>query len=46
MECQIDGLKINYTDEGKGKALLFLHGWGSNLEAFRCVISSKILIGL
>ena len=37
MECQIDGLKINYTDEGKGKALLFLHGWGSNLEAFRCV---------
>lgn len=37
MECQIDGLKINYTDEGKGKALLFLHGWGSNLESFRCV---------
>lgn len=37
MECQIDGLKINYEDEGTGKTLLFLHGWGSSLQSFRCI---------
>lgn len=27
-------LEINYTRTGKGKTLLFLHGWGANLESF------------
>jgi len=32
MEIVIDGLKINYKIFGKGKPLLILHGWGSNID--------------
>lgn len=29
----IDDIKINYTDEGRGKnTLVFLHGWGQNIN--------------
>ena len=37
MECIIDKLKINYADEGQGDAVLILHGWGSNIEAFNYI---------
>lgn len=37
MECVIDGLKLNYEMAGEGQALLMLHGWGSNLQAFECL---------
>lgn len=30
MNVQIDGLRINYIDEGKGIPVLLLHGWGSS----------------
>src|ERR1700749_4171809 len=30
----IKGLNINFREEGEGKPLVFLHGWGSNLQAF------------
>lgn len=29
-----NGSKINYTREGKGKSLVFLHGWGADLGSF------------
>ena len=38
MECRIDGMKLNYTDQGQGKVLLMLHGWGSSLDAFNCLM--------
>lgn len=30
-------LEINYTRAGNGQTLLFLHGWGANLESFTCL---------
>ena len=39
METNINGLKINYIDEGEGKLLVMLHGWGSNIDLFSGVIS-------
>ncbi len=34
MFAEIDGLKINYRDEGSGPLLILLHGWGSNVDLF------------
>lgn len=40
MFVEINGLRINYIDEGKGKnCVLFLHGWGANITLFRQMIS-------
>ncbi|MBP0990042.1 MAG: alpha/beta hydrolase [Oscillospiraceae bacterium] len=36
---EVKGLKTNYIDEGSGECILFLHGWGANLETFRPVIN-------
>ncbi len=35
MEVVIDNLKIHYEDNGKGKNILILHGWGSSGEVFK-----------
>lgn len=32
MIINIDGLNINYIDEGKGSVVLLLHGWGANIQ--------------
>lgn len=32
MQIEIDGLKINYIDEGIGITILLLHGWGGSIE--------------
>lgn len=32
MFIDIDGLKINYIDEGEGKNVLLLHGWGGSIQ--------------
>lgn len=34
MKLVLDGQMVNYTDEGKGNVVLFLHGWGANLRSF------------
>ena len=34
MFTEINGLKINYRDEGEGPLLVLLHGWGSNVDLF------------
>lgn len=39
MNTIINGLNINYIDEGQGPLLVMLHGWGSNIELFAGVIS-------
>ena len=40
MQVVIDGLNINYTDEGSGECILMLHGWGSSALAYRGIISA------
>lgn len=32
MLINIDGLNINYIDEGTGSNILLLHGWGANIQ--------------
>jgi pimeloyl-ACP methyl ester carboxylesterase len=32
MLINIDGLNINYIDEGTGKHVLLIHGWGANIQ--------------
>lgn len=39
MKTIINGLNINYIDEGSGKLLIMLHGWGSNIDLFAGVIN-------
>lgn len=34
MFVEINGIKTHYTDEGAGKPVVLLHGWGSSLDAF------------
>lgn len=42
MNININGCNIHYIDEGEGDAILFLHGWGSSVDAFsRMVIPLK-----
>ncbi len=40
MEIIINGLKIEYTDEGEGKPILLLHGWGSSFEVYKKIIEN------
>ncbi len=37
MKTIINGLNINYIDEGQGQLLVMLHGWGSNIDLFNGV---------
>jgi len=32
MHVDVDGLKLNYIDEGNGSAVLLLHGWGCSIQ--------------
>jgi pimeloyl-ACP methyl ester carboxylesterase len=34
MKVLVDGQLIEYKDEGRGKVILLLHGWGANLSSF------------
>lgn len=38
MEITIDGLRINYVDEGQGAEVLLLHGWGAPAQSYRLII--------
>ena len=40
MNVLIDGLNINYTDEGQGAPVLLLHGWGSSNEVYKGFINT------
>jgi Predicted hydrolases or acyltransferases (alpha/beta hydrolase superfamily) len=35
MNIVVDGIMTEYVAEGRGKLVLFLHGWGSNTGSFR-----------
>lgn len=32
MQINIDGININYVDEGQGSVVLLLHGWGGSIQ--------------
>ena len=40
MFVTIDGLKINYTEEGQGIPVLLLHGWGSSNAVYSGIINT------
>jgi pimeloyl-ACP methyl ester carboxylesterase len=39
MKTIINGLNINYIDEGQGSLLILLHGWGSNIDLFSGIVN-------
>jgi pimeloyl-ACP methyl ester carboxylesterase len=41
MKAIVDGLAVEYADEGQGSAILLLHGWGNSMNSFDAV--SKVL---
>lgn len=43
MNVNIRGLNIHYIDEGEGRPLLFLHGWGCCIETFLPIIDGMRL---
>lgn len=40
MEVIIDGLKIEYTEQGSGTPVLLLHGWGSSFDVYKGIMAS------
>lgn len=40
MEAVIDGLKIEYTEQGSGIPVLLLHGWGSSYDVYRGIMGA------
>ena len=40
MNIDIDGLNIEYTEEGSGAPVLLLHGWNSSFLVYRGIINS------
>ena len=40
MNITIDGLNIEYIDEGEGTPVLFLHGWGSSYKFYENIIKA------
>lgn len=35
MQVKVDGLNINYIDEGAGSNVLLLHGWGGSIQTMK-----------
>lgn len=40
MIVNIDGLNIEYTEQGEGTPVLLLHGWGASFDTYRGVINT------
>ncbi len=40
MFINIDGLRINYIDEGEGDNVLLLHGWGASIETMQPIVDA------
>lgn len=38
MNINVDGLNINYIEEGSGDTVVLLHGWGSNITLFDSMV--------
>ncbi len=42
MVKRIDGIPVNYIDEGTGDVVLLLHGWGADITLYRSIIDALI----
>jgi pimeloyl-ACP methyl ester carboxylesterase len=40
MYINIDGLNIEYTQQGEGYPVLLLHGWGSSFDVYQGIINT------
>ena len=40
MVRKVDGVSVNYIDEGEGEVVLLLHGWGANITLYRGIIDT------
>ena len=40
MEINIEGIKINYEQQGQGVDVLILHGWGASIQTMRPIIDA------
>lgn len=40
MFINIDGLNIEYTEQGEGMPVLLLHGWGSSFDVYKGIINT------
>lgn len=45
MEIVIKNIKVNYIDEGKGTPVIFLQGWGTNIELYKKVTDKIVTLG-
>lgn len=39
MQINVDGININYIDEGVGSTVLLLHGWGGSIQTMMPIIN-------
>lgn len=44
MVKRIDGIPVNYIDEGTGDVVLLLHGWGADITLYRSIIDALVPI--
>ena len=40
MVKKIDGISVNYIDEGEGETVLLLHGWGANITLYQSIVDT------
>ncbi len=40
MVRKIDGISVNYIDEGEGETVLLLHGWGANITLYQSIVDT------
>ena len=45
MEIKVNGIKVNYIDEGEGIPILFLQGWGTNIDLYKKLINKVSTLG-
>ncbi len=45
MEIKVNGIKVNYIDEGEGIPVLFLQGWGTNIDLYKKLINKVSTLG-
>ena len=42
---KVNGINVNYIDEGKGTPVLFLQGWGTNIELYKKLTNKIATLG-
>lgn len=45
MEIKVKGISVNYIDEGTGTPILFLQGWGTNIDLYKKLTDKVSTLG-